>query len=177
MPAALKKVVTADGAFWAGQLTHAGVVLAAIGIAFAANLGSHAEADLSPGESALFAGYTITYESPFQRTPPGRTIVGARLTITRGDDLVGMAEPSVNFFGSQSGVGTPDVVHLRSGDLYFTLRDLPGDRGAITVTFDTSPMIWILWLGGATAVIGGVLAMMARRRKTTAATDRETAHV
>lgn len=177
LPGAMRKVVTGDGAFWAGQLSHAGVVLVAIGIAFAANLASHTEVDLSPGEGASFQGFDITYESPFRSTPPGRTIIGARLTITKGNDFVGIAEPSVNFFGEESGVGTPDVVHLTSGDLYFTLRDLPDDQGVITVTFDTSPMIWVLWLGGLMAVFGGVLAVFARRRERVSPSDRRTVDV
>jgi cytochrome c-type biogenesis protein CcmF len=43
----LNTLLTGDGAFWAGQLSHAGVVLVAIGIAFAANLGAHTEIELS----------------------------------------------------------------------------------------------------------------------------------
>jgi cytochrome c-type biogenesis protein CcmF len=176
----LNTVVTGDGAFWAGQLSHAGVVLVAIGIAFAANLGAHTEIELSPGESTAFADYTVTYESPFQQTPPGKTIVGARMTVTRGGLYIGMVEPSFNFFGDgQSGVGTPDVLHRPAGDLYFTLRDLPDPDadGAVTLTIDTSPMIWILWLGGLVTFVGGLLAMRARRRERDAVNDRQTVDV
>lgn len=163
---ALKTVATGDGAFWAGQLSHVGVVLIAIGIAFAANLGTHAENRLAPGESASFEGYTVSYESPFQRTSPARTVVGARFTVTREARFIATVEPSWNFFGGgQTGVGTPDVLHRPGGDLYFTLVDLPDDTGAVSVTFDTSPLIWVLWLGGLVTVAGGFLAMAARRRE------------
>jgi cytochrome c-type biogenesis protein CcmF len=177
LSSSLKTILTGDGPFWAGQLSHAGVVLVAIGIALAANLGAHTETELSPGESTAFAGYTLTYESPFQQSPPGKTIVGARMTVTRGSDFVGVVEPSFNFFGSgQSGVGTPDVLHRPGGDLYFTLRDLPDpDRaGAVIVTIDTSPMIWVLWLGGLVTVTGGLLAIRARRRERVTVDDRQT---
>jgi len=173
----LQRVVTGDGAFWGGQLSHAGVVLVAIGIAFAGNLGEHAETDLSPGETTTFQGYTVTYESPFRKTTPGKTIVGARLTVTRGDDVVGIVEPSWNYFGAQSVVGTPDVLHRPGGDLYFTLRDLPDEQGAIPIAFDTSPMIWVLWLGGLVAVTGGVVAMAARRRERRPAVEAQTVDV
>lgn len=175
---AVRRVVTGDGAFWAGQLSHIGVVLVAIGIAFAANLGTHVETEMSPGDVTTFDGYTITYESPFRQASPSKTTVGARLTVTEGNSLVGIMEPSWNFFGSgQSGVGTPDVLHHPGGDLYLTLRDLPDDRGDVTISFDTSPMIWILWLGGLVAVAGGFLAMRARRRERRAADDRPTVDV
>ncbi|HSM44245.1 MAG TPA: cytochrome c-type biogenesis CcmF C-terminal domain-containing protein, partial [Acidimicrobiia bacterium] len=175
---AAKTVATGDGAFWSGQLSHAGVVLIAIGIAFAANLGTHAEDRLAPGESAVFDGYTITYESPFQRTAPSQTTVGARFTVTRGSDFVAIVEPSWNFFGGPPGVGTPDVLHGPGGDLYFTLVDLPDDdTGAVTVTFDTSPLIWVLWLGGLVIVAGGFLAMRSRVSERRAIEERPTVDV
>ena len=177
LPDAVRRVVTGDGAFWGGQLSHAGVVLIAIGISFAANVGAHDQAQMAPGDSKTFEGYTITYESPFQRTPPGRTIVGARLTVTRGGQFIGTVEPSWNFFGEQSGVGTPDVLHSPGGDLYLTLEDLPGSSGEVSVLFDTSPMIWILWFGGLVTVAGGLLAMRARRRERVTTDDRPTVDV
>ncbi|HEU4318952.1 MAG TPA: heme lyase CcmF/NrfE family subunit [Acidimicrobiia bacterium] len=174
---ALRKVTTGDGAFWAGQLSHAGVVLIAIGIAFAANLGAHAEVELAPGESTVFEGYTITYESPFSRSEPGKTSVGARLTVTRDGALVGVVEPAANIFGSeQSAVSTPDVLHTPSGDVYVTLLGIPSTDIA-TFTLDTSPMIWVLWFGGLVTVAGGFLALAARRRERVTVDDRQTVDV
>jgi cytochrome c-type biogenesis protein CcmF len=163
----LRTVVTGDGAFWAGQLSHAGVVLVAVGIAFAANFGTHSRAEMMPGDTTTFEGYTITYESPFQQTSPSRTVIGARLTVTRDLSLVGIVEPSANFFGSDpTGVPTPDVLHGVGGDVYFTMIGLPdSDDGTAAFSFDTSPLIWVLWLGGVVAVSGGFLAMRARRRE------------
>ena len=175
--ASMKQVLTGDGAFWAGQLSHVGVVLIAIGIAFAANLGSHDEVEMAPGDTASFIGYSITYESPFRQVTESRTVVGARMSVVRDDALVGIMEPSWNFFGEQSGVGTPDVLHQPAGDIYLTLRDLPGDQGEVTVTFDTSPLIWVLWLGGLVTVAGGFLAMAARRRERRTVEDRPTVDV
>ncbi len=173
---AVKKVISGDSAFWAGMLSHAGVVLVAIGIAFAANLGAHLEVDLSPGDSVTFESYTITFESPFSRDTPGKTEVGGRLTVTRDGRLVGIVEPSVNFFGGDSsGVSTPDVLHGPSGDIYVTLRALPNPDA--TFTLDTSPMIWILWLGGLVTAAGGVAAVVARRRERAASEERPTVDV
>jgi cytochrome c-type biogenesis protein CcmF len=177
--AALKQVVTGDGAFWSGQLSHVGVVLIAIGIAFAANLGAHAEAQLSPGESTTFEEYTITFESPFRRATAAKTTVGGRLTITRDAAFIGVVEPAANFFGTDqsSGVSTPDVLHRPGGDLYFTMLGLPDETGAATFTFDTSPMIWVLWLGGLTTVAGGFGALWARRRERRIIGDRPSVDV
>lgn len=173
---ALSRVIGGDSAFWSGMLSHAGVVLVAIGIAFAANTGAHLEADLAPGESVSFQGYTITYGSPFSRPGPSKTEVGATLTVTKEGAAIGTIEPSINFFGSeQSGIGTPDLLYRPEGDIYVTLRAVP-DPGA-TFTFDTSPMIWVLWVGGLVTVAGGFAAVTARRRERARDDERRTADV
>jgi cytochrome c-type biogenesis protein CcmF len=178
LPQALRKVLTGDGTFWAGQLSHAGVVLVAIGIAFAANLGAHTEVVLSPGDAVDFEGFTITYESPFQVSNASKTTVGARLSVTREGSFVALVEPAANFFGGdETGIPTPDVLHRPEGDLYVSLIAPPTATGSARITFDTSPMIWLLWFGGLTAVTGGFLAMAARRREREVAADLQTAHV
>lgn len=162
---ALKKVLTGDAAFWSGQLSHIGVVLMAIGIAFAANLSTHTEVTMSPGDSITFQGYTVTYESPFREVAPGRESIGARFTVTEGNSLVAVVRPSWNFYGTQSGVGSPAVINRAEGDLYLTLITIPDSDQSLTITLDTSPLIWLLWLGGLVSVAGGFLAMSARHRE------------
>ena len=167
---ALGTVLTGDGAFWSGQLSHIGVVLIAIGMATAANLGAHVEVDLAPGESTEFAGYTITYDSPFSAQTASKSTVGARLSVSDGDRLVTEIEPAVNAFGDDpTGVSTPDVAHLVKGDIYVTLLDVPSGE-ATSFRFDTSPVIWLIWLGGLVAVAGGLLALAARRARVDADT-------
>jgi cytochrome c-type biogenesis protein CcmF len=160
------EVVRADPTFWGGQISHAGVVLVALGIAFAANLGSHAEVVITPGQSVDFAGHTFTYESPFQRTFPEKTTTGVKLDVAREGEPVATLEPAANYFGSDpTGVSTPDALHLVGGDIYVTLLFLDSERA--TLKFDTSPMIWLIWLGGAVAATGGLTAMAGRRRAET----------
>ena len=79
--AATSKVVNGDQPFWAGQVSHLGVVLIAIGIAFSANLADHLEVEMVPGETVEFSGFTITYESPFQRSEPNKVTRGARVSV------------------------------------------------------------------------------------------------
>ncbi|MBW3666186.1 MAG: cytochrome c biogenesis protein CcsA [Actinobacteria bacterium] len=170
------EVLRSDPGFWGGQISHAGVVLVALGIAFAANLGSHTELEMSPGESVAFAGHTFTYESPFQRTAPGRTTTGARLTVTRDGSFVASLEPAANYFGNDpTGVATPDALHLPGGDIYVTMLFLDPDDA--TLKFDTSPMIWLIWLGGGVVAGGGMMAMAGRRRSETPVEPRATADV
>ena len=172
----VRTVVGADQPFWAGQLSHLGVVLVAIGIAFASNLASHATVDLEPGDSVDFAGYTITYESPFRRVEPNRVVEGARLNIARGDRALGQLDPRVNLYGADSfAVFTPAVMSRPRGDLYVTMRSL--DSTQVSLTLDTSPLVWMLWLGGLTTAAGGAWSLAARRRERATALERQSADV
>ena len=135
-----------------------------VGIAFAANLGNHAEVELAPGESTEFGAYTLTYESPFQVREPNRLVQGARVTVTDGDRYIATLEPRANFYGTSTvGVITPAVISGLRGDLYVTLRDL--DSETVTLTLDTSPLIWLLWIGGLTTAAGGFWSVAVRRRE------------
>jgi cytochrome c-type biogenesis protein CcmF len=171
-----KKIVGGDQRFWAGQLSHIGLVLVAIGIAFAANLGVHSTAELRPGDSVQFAGYDLTYDSPFRRQDPNRVVQGARIRVTRDGELESVLEPRANFYGADtSGVSTPAVLSTAKGDLYLTLRDL--DNEHVELALDTSPLIWMLWFGGLTTAAGGFWAMKARGAERKSRTERQSADV
>jgi cytochrome c-type biogenesis protein CcmF len=173
---AVGKVVGGDQAFWAGQLSHVGVVLVVLGIAFAANLGDHLEVEMAPGDSVEFAGFTLTFDAPFQREAPGKTTRGARLDVVDPGGRQVVMEPAVNYFGADTtGVGTPDVLTRAGGDLYVTLLALSPERA--TLTLDTSPMIWLLWIGGLTVAGGGLWSVLARKRERHMARERQTADV
>lgn len=169
-------VLKGDGAFWAGQLSHVGVVLVAVGISFASNLALHDLVILEPGESADFAGFEVIYESPFQVTEPQRTVRGARLSILRGGEFVATMEPTANFYANDNaGIVTPDVLTRPGGDLYISLRSV--DSSSATLALDTSPLIWLLWIGGLTSATGGFLALRFRQREPSRAESPSTANV
>jgi cytochrome c-type biogenesis protein CcmF len=173
---AMRKVVKGDPPFWAGQLSHVGVVLIALGIAFAANLGDHLEIEMAPGDTVVFAGFTVPYGAPFQQEHPGKVTRGARLEVTDERGRTHVMEPAANYFGSDtSGVSTPAVSTGIGGDLYITLLALTTEQA--TMTFDTSPMIWLIWVGGAVTAAGGLWSVAARRRERSPIAARQTADV
>jgi cytochrome c-type biogenesis protein CcmF len=171
-----KTVIRNDQPFWAGQVSHIGVALVAVGIAFAANLPLHAEVELAPGESVDFAGYTLTYEAPFRRDEPNRVVQGARVQVSEGDRVLTTLEPRANFYDTEmGGIITPAVMSRPDGDLYLTMRNL--DSETVELGLDTSPMVWLLWLGGLVTAAGGFWSLAARRRDRVAAEPRVMADV
>ncbi|MFO7299409.1 MAG: cytochrome c-type biogenesis CcmF C-terminal domain-containing protein [Actinomycetes bacterium] len=162
--ASIKKVLGGDARFWSGQLSHVGVVLVALGIAFAGNLSQHTEVVMEPGDTVTFAGHTITYRSPFQQNLPSRLSTGVRLEVKRPDGSTTVLEPRHNFYtGHPNGVATPSVDTRPGGDLYTMLIAIDG--GTATIELDTSPLMWVLWLGGLTTAAGGALSYRNRRQE------------
>jgi cytochrome c-type biogenesis protein CcmF len=169
-------VIRNDQPFWAGQVSHIGVALVSVGIAFAANLPLHAEVELAPGESVGFAGYTLTYVAPFRRDEPNRVVQGVRVQVSQGDRVITTLEPRANFYDTEmGGIITPAVMSRPGGDLYLTMRNL--DSETVQLGLDTSPMIWLLWLGGLVTAAGGFWSLAARRRERVVTRARVTADV
>ena len=161
--AAIGRQLRGDPSFWAGQLSHTGVALIVVGMALASNLGVQTETDLAPGDSVAFAGYELTYRSPFLYTEPNRRVQGALIEVSRGDRLVTELSPRANYFGNDtSGITTPAVHSTWRGDLYLTLLNV--DSGGILLRLNTSPGIWLLWLGGLVTAAGGAISLAAKRR-------------
>jgi cytochrome c-type biogenesis protein CcmF len=155
----------ADPGYWGGQVSHAGVALIAIGIASASLLSSHTQVTMAPGDSVEFAGYTLTYETPFTRTEPQRTVSGATIVAERDGEFVRELRPRQNVYPNfAQPVGTPEIHTTLGGDLYVTLRRLTSE--GIVVDLDTSPMMWMVWLGGMVTTAGGFISARARSART-----------
>jgi cytochrome c-type biogenesis protein CcmF len=170
----LRRLFRADPGYWGGQLSHAGVAFVVIGLAFAGNLSLHNEVRMVPGDTVSFAGYELTYDAPFTRAEPNRDVQGATMLIARSGTEVATLEPRINLFAnSAQAIPTPTVYTTFGGDLYLTLRVI--DPSGITITMDSSPMMWTVWFGGLIVGAGGFIAARGRRREHTR--DREAAHV
>ena len=170
-----RRLVLADAGFWGGQISHAGVALIAIAIAVGANLSVHADdVTLSASESARFAGYELVYVESFSRAEPNRTVEGARVAVFRDGEQVTVLEPRLNRFpASAQAIVSPAVHTTVGGDLYLTLVGV--DAASVRLDLDTSPLQWLLWVGGLLTAAGGFYAARGRRRE--AARDREVAGV
>lgn len=131
---------------------------------------------MEPGDTVVFAGHTIVYVAPFQRAFPSKTSTGVRLEVTLDDGNRVVMEPTHNFFpGQPNGVATPAVHSGASGDLYVMLITLDG--GTATIELDTSPLMWLLWVGGLTVATGGFWSFRTRRSERRALAEPEPVRV
>lgn len=155
---AMAHVMRRDPGYWGGQISHAGVALVAVAIALYGNLGVGADAELGVEESMEVAGYTLTFEETFSRSEPNRTVLGARVAVTRDGQLLEVLEPSINRYPNLTqAVGTPAVRTGFSEDLYLSLRSIDTDR--IVLEAQVFQYMYLLWAGGLVAAAGGLWAV------------------
>ena len=149
--------------FWGGQISHIGVAVLAFGIAASANLVISGTIELSPGDSTRFAGYELEYEAPFTRREPNRTVIGARINVSRNGETIDVLEPRLNQYdGSLTAIQTPAVHSTLGGDLYISPTRL--DSSGMTADIWSYPMQWMVWLGGLIAAAGAGVSLLATRR-------------
>ncbi len=161
IPSEVRRLFARDPGYWGGQLSHVGVAIVAVGIAFATNLSTNTQVSMVPGDVVRFAGYELTYTAPFLERFPNKEVQGARISVSKGGRQVAVLEPKLNIFAnSSSAIGTPAVRTSPGGDLYLSLRSI--DPESVTLRLDASPMQWLLWLGGIVTATGGFVSYRGR---------------
>ena len=154
---AIGRVMGRDPGYWGGQISHAGVAVAAVVIALYGNLGIGADAELGAGESMEVAGYTLTFEQTFNRSEPNRSVFGARVAVESNGRRLTVLEPSINRYPNlNQAIGTPAVRTGLTQDLYLSLRSIDSDR--IVLEAQVFPYMYLLWVGGLVAALGGLWA-------------------
>ena len=145
------------------MVVHIGVVIIAVAVAASGSFVRQAEFTLEPGQSATFAGHTLTYEGQVVRQEAAKIVNQALVRI----DGTGPWGPSLNQFtnGSQT-IGTPSVRSTFTDDVALSLIKVPeGDTTSITLRVTVQPLIIWLWIGGAVMAFGTLLAVFPGRRR------------
>jgi len=146
-PAGALRVMRNDPGYWGGQISHLGVAVLAIGIAFSANLSVATDITFTPGSTESVAGFDITYVSSFTRQESTRFVSGALVEVAKNGKVVSNLEPRLNQYPtSTQSVATPEVDASWNGDLYLSLKSI--DAGQVTLGVFWFPFIWLVWVGG-----------------------------
>ncbi len=145
-----------------GMVVHIGVILIAVAFAASNAYVRQAEFTLEPGQSASFAGHTLTYEGQNEKIEDAKIISQALIRI----DGTGPWAPSLNRFGNGQTIGTPSVRSTFTDDVALSVIEVPGgDVTAVTVRVTVQPLIIWLWIGGAIMALGTLLAVFPGRRR------------
>jgi cytochrome c-type biogenesis protein CcmF len=156
----LVNVVTKNRRRYGGYIVHLGIVIIAVGIALSSTYRQDAEVTLRPGESAVYAGYTVRLDSLYAGREPHRDFVEAAFSVGKGGSISGVMRPRLNYYpNSQQPIGTPSVRTRPGGDLYLSLMAYAQDGSTATVNVIFNPMIVWIWIGGGIVTLGALFAI------------------
>ncbi len=145
-----------------GMVVHLGVVVIAVALSSSLSFGHRGQLSLRPGQSASFAGHTITYLGAHRVVEPSRVATVASVRVDGRQVL----QPAISRFGSSTeAIGTPSVDSGLTGDVYLSLASSPGDGDTpVTIAVVVQPLVMWLWIGGAIMALGTAMAALPRPR-------------
>lgn len=147
-----------------GYVVHAGIIVMVVAIAMSSAYRVDKEFTLAPGQSASFAGYTLTFVEQASVKEPNRTRSVARIRIT-GDGGDYQLEPAlVKYPSMMAPIGSPDVHSTLTHDLYLSLMQIDPAAGTAGIHAFRTPLVVWLWIGMGIVAAGSALGLVPQRR-------------
>ncbi len=151
--------------WYGGLIAHAGIAIAAAGIAASSGYTVSVEKQLAVGDRVAVAGVAATLTGVDRHGSASGTSATARLRLERHGQVTGPSRPGLRYYPSQDmTVSVPAIRSRPAGDVYATLIAVTGDGRTATVRLAVNPLVGLFWLGGAVTALGGVLAIGRRPR-------------
>ncbi len=159
-----------------GMIVHVGVVILALGVTASSGFVQRTELALAPGQTRHFDGHSFTFLGFHQFADSVKTGTEAVIRV----DGKGLFKPAVSTFIGRpdQAVGTPAIDSSWRGDVYLTFDAVGGTgessgaqvipnlkEGSVAIGIVVEPLIAWIWAGGLIVGIGGVLAVIPRRRR------------
>ncbi len=157
-----------------GHIAHYGVLLAAITIALSKGYKEERDFTLNQGESAEFAGWTVTYHDAKLIDEGFRNSVTVNLTAAHEGGRSIELHPKMNYYPTQrEPIFTPDMYTGPVRDLYASVIELPPQGEYVVVRLMDMPYVSWLWLAPFIIVFGTAVAAWPARKKKSSSAARE----
>jgi cytochrome c-type biogenesis protein CcmF len=158
---AFTSLVSRNRRRYGGYVSHAAVVLLAIGVVGSSVYGTTRTAHLQPGQAMSVGGYSATYlGTKLTRSPSHDALRGAFALSYRGKQ-VGVVAAGKNhykveqFFANAVGIHTD---WLRAEDVMLIADQFDKD-GSVFLKIAVNPLIDLIWMAGIVFLLGSVVAM------------------
>ena len=129
--------------------THAGLALAALGIAFSGPYSIEEDIYLQENEAATVGDYTLTLDTIGHEEHPGYAALVARITVSKNTEKIGILQPERRMyekFGDMQ-FSEVDTIPSPGNELYVSLLGLTSDK-QVLLRFSIKPLVNWLWIGG-----------------------------
>jgi len=174
---AVRRLFVANNRRYGGYIAHIGVIVMAVGITASSTFRNEREATMRPGQMVEVGDYGVRFDELWAQDEPQRFVIGADLTVFKGDREVGKLDPRLNRYKVRDEpVPTPAVRTTIAGDLYINLLAFENDGSSATFTLIIEPLVAWIWVGGVIVALGatlGVLPLGGRDRQTRVPARRE----
>jgi cytochrome c-type biogenesis protein CcmF len=149
----------------AAYVAHAGAVVVMVAIAVSSTMGTHKEVQLRQGESVTVGRYSLTFLGAERKSEPHREALVANVAVYRGQENLGVLSPRMNQYPTQrEPIGTPAVKSSLREDLYLSAMNIDAERGTVGLLAIVNPMVVWLWIATGVTALGGLIALLPRRR-------------
>ncbi len=146
-------------------LAHVGLGAFVLGITIVKSYTIERDIALRPGQVAQVGEYAFRYEGGSDIVGPNYEGFRGVVTITRGQHTVAVLKPEKRQYIVQGSVQTTAAIESGMGrDLLVALGEDVGN-GAWSLRLQYRPLIRWIWLGALIMAIGGVTAVVGRRRR------------
>ena len=162
-----KKLANHPRAFWGMHLAHLGVAMFVVGVALVKGYPAERDVRMLPGEHVTVSGYTFTFHGTEEVRGPNYTATRGDFIVTRDGKEVARLHPEKrNYYSSRSMPMTEAAIkHSIDGDIYVSLGE-PVGEGAWIVRAYRKPFVTWIWWGTILMSLGGFIAILDRRYRT-----------
>ncbi|GAB3137602.1 hypothetical protein GCM10027290_03610 [Micromonospora sonneratiae] len=151
-----------------GLLAHAGIALVAVGVAGSSAYTTATEAEVTVGQTITVGGTSARLVAVDRRGGEADMVVSARLALDSGSGGSRTVAAQLRHYPARDmTIGIPGIRAGLLRDSYATLIAVSPDGHSATVRLAVSPLVGLLWAGGALTVLGGLLAIGRRPRQLT----------
>jgi cytochrome c-type biogenesis protein CcmF len=160
---AVRRAVGLPRSAWGAAFAHIGLGITLLGVVGDTQWASEQIVSLRPGDKVALRHYEFTFDGTSLRRGPNYSEVGARFTVRRNGESIGIMEPSKRSFPAREMTTTEAALMTRGlSQLYVSLGDATGD-GAIAVRLYHKPLVLMIWFGCIVMAMGGGLSLSDRR--------------
>jgi cytochrome c-type biogenesis protein CcmF len=154
---------------FASYIVHAGAVIVIVAIAVSSTMKAHEEFQLSRGQSATVAGYTVTFLGVENRVEPHRQSTVATFAVAKNGKQRTVLQPRMNQYERmREPIGTPDVHTTAGGDLYLSLLNVDVAAQSVGVGVIHTPFVVWIWISVIMMGIGGLIGVIPSRSRAVA---------
>jgi cytochrome c-type biogenesis protein CcmF len=169
----LGRLASQPRSWWGMNLAHIGVAVFIIGVTSVKGFEIERDVQMNVGDTVSVRNYTFRFDGVTNRTGPNYNAARGAVTVTKkGKQDMVLHPEKRTYFAQRSMPMTEAAIDTGiTGDVYVSLGEPVGDKGAWTVRVYYKPFVTWIWAGCVLMACGGFFAVSDRRYRALARRD------